>query len=60
MAAIVSEFFGISGVDMIPPQNLGELIPWLLQVIVAVVLVLAVFKMIAEIAKLFFNWRWFK
>lgn len=60
MAAIVSEFFGISGVDMIPPQNLGELIPWLLQVIVAVVLVLAVFKFIAEITKLFFNWRWFK
>ncbi len=60
MAAIVSEFFGISGVDMIPPENLGEMIPWLLQVIVAVVLVLAVFKMIAEIAKLFFNWRWFK
>lgn len=60
MAAIVSEFFLISGVDMVPPENLGEMIPWLLQVIVAVVLVLAVFKMIAEIAKLFFNWRWFK
>lgn len=60
MAAVVSEFFGISGVDMIPPANLGELIPWLLQVIVAVVLVLAVFKFIAGIAQLFFNWRWFK
>ena len=60
MAVIVSEFFGISGVDMIPPENLGELIPWLLQVIVAVVLVLAVFKLIGEITKLFFNWRWFK
>ena len=60
MAAIVSEFFGISGVDMIPPENLGELIPWLLQVIVAVVLVLAVFKMIAAITSIFINWRWFK
>ena len=60
MAAIVAEFFGISGVDMIPPDNLGEMIPWLLEVIVAVVLVLAVFKLIAEISKLFFNWRWFK
>lgn len=60
MASIVSEFFGISGLDMIPPANLGELIPWLLEVIVAVVLVLAVFRLIAEIAKLFYNWRWFK
>lgn len=60
MASIVSEFFGISGVDMNPPLNLGELIPWLLEVIVAVVLVLAVFRLIAEIAKLFCNWRWFK
>ena len=60
MAAIVSEFFGISGVDMIPPENLGELIPWLFQVIVAVVLVLAVFKMVAAIAGFFCNWRWFR
>lgn len=60
MAAIVAEFFGISGLDMIPPENLGEMIPWLLEVIVAVVLVLAVFKLIAAIAQLFCNWRWFK
>lgn len=60
MVEIVSEFFGISGLDMMPPQNLGELIPWLIQVIVAVVLVLAVFKMIAAIVQLFCNWRWFK
>ena len=60
MAAIVAEFFGISGVDMIPPENLGEMIPWLLEIIVAVVLVLAVFKLVAEIAKVFVNWRWFK
>ena len=60
MAAVVSEFFGISGVDMIPPENLGELIPWLLQVIVAVVLVLAVFKLIGCIVQIFCNWRWFR
>lgn len=60
MASIVSEFFGISGVDMIPPANLGELVPWLFEVLVSVVLVLAVFRLIAEIAKLFCNWRWFK
>ncbi len=60
MAAVVSEFFGISGVDMLPPENLGQLIPWLLQVIVAVVLVLAVFKLIAGIVQIFCNWRWFR
>lgn len=60
MAAIVSEFFSISGVDMIPPDNLAGLIPYLLQVIVAVVLVLAVFKVIAAITQIFCNWRWFK
>ena len=60
MAVIVSEFFGISGLDMVPPDNLAELIPYLLQVIVAVVLVLAVFKVIAAIAQIFCNWRWLK
>lgn len=60
MAAIVSEFFGISGVDMLPPETFAELIPYLLQVVVAVVLVLAVFKVIAAIMQIFCNWRWFK
>ena len=30
MAEIIAEFFGIIGVDMIPPNNLAELIPYLL------------------------------
>lgn len=58
MAALVAEFFQISGVDMIPPDNLSELIPYLLQVIVAVVLVLAVFRLIGGIARVFCDWRW--
>ena len=60
MAAVVAAFFGISGLDMVPPDNLGELIPYLLQFIVAVVLVLAVFKVIAAIVQIFCNWRWFR
>lgn len=60
MAVIVSEFFGISGVDMLPPETFAELIPYLLQVFVAVVLVLAVFKVISAITQIFCNWRWFK
>lgn len=57
MAAIVSEFFGISGIDAVPPANMAELIPYLLQVVVAVVLVLAVFKVIGGIIQLFVHWR---
>ena len=60
MAGIVSEFFGISGLDMIPPDNLAELIPYLLQVVVVLVLVLAVFKVISAIVQIFCNWRWFR
>lgn len=60
MAVIVSEFFGIIGVDMLPPQNMAELIPYLLQVIVGVVLVLAVFGVIKAMASMFVNRRWFR
>ena len=45
---------------MVPPDNLTQLIPYLLQFIVAVVLVLAVFKVISAIVQIFCNWRWFK
>lgn len=60
MVDIVSEFFRISGVDVVPPGTMSELIPWLLQVIVSVVLVLSVFKMISAIVQIFSNWRIFK
>lgn len=60
MVQVVSNFFGLSGLDMVPPDNLAQLIPYLLQFIVAVVLVLAVFKVISAIVQIFCNWRWFK
>lgn len=49
MAAIVSEFFGVVGVDMVVPATMSELIPYLLQVIVGLVLVLAVFRVIGSV-----------
>lgn len=58
MVAIVSEFFGICGLDMVPPDNLAELIPYLLQVIVGVVLAVAVLKLVSGIARSFMDWRW--
>lgn len=60
MAAVVAQFFQISGIDSIPPDNIAELIPYLLHVVVAVVLVLAVFKVIAVIIQAFVDWRWFR
>jgi len=60
MVQVVTDFFGLSGLDMVPPDNLAQLIPYLLQFIVAVVLVLAVFKVISAIVQIFCNWRWFK
>lgn len=60
MVQIVSEFFGIVGVSQTPPDNLAELIPYLLQIIVAVVMVVAVIRLVSYIAQIFCNWRWFR
>ena len=57
MALVVSEFFGIIGVDMVPPSNMAELIPYLLTVVVGVALVSGVFRVIGKLADLFMNFR---
>lgn len=60
MVQLVAQFLGICGLDTVPPDNLAELIPYLLTVLVGVVLVVAVFKVISAIAQIFCNWRWFR
>ena len=57
MAGVVAEFFQIVGVDMVPPENLAELIPYLLQVVVGVALVSGVFGVIGRIAESFGDFR---
>lgn len=57
MLNVVYEFFALAGLET-PPQNMAELVPYLLQFVVAVCLVLAVFKAISYIAGFFLNWRW--
>lgn len=57
MAAVVAEFFQIIGVDMVPPTNLAELIPYLLTVGVGVFLVKSVFGVIRSVVDLFIGWR---
>lgn len=51
MAQIVAEFFSVIGVDMLPPDNLAELIPYLLTVFIGVVLVSTVFRVIGRLAE---------
>ena len=59
MASVVAEFFQITGVDIVPPTTMAELIPYLLTVFVAVVLVTAVFRIVAAVAAALVNWRRF-
>lgn len=59
MALIVAEFFGVIGVDQVPPQTMAELIPYLLTVVIGVALVSGVFRVIGKLAELFMNWRRF-
>lgn len=54
---IVSEFFGIVGLEAVPPSNMAELIPYLLTVVVGLVLVSGVFRVIGKLAELIINFR---
>ena len=55
----MAEFFQITGVDIVPPTTMAELIPYLLTVFVAMVLVTAVFRIVAAVAAALVNWRRF-
>lgn len=57
MAEVVAEFFGIIGVDTVPPETLAELIPYLLTVLVGVVLVSTVFRVIGRLAEVVLDSR---
>lgn len=57
MAEIIAEFFGVIGVDIIPPENLAELIPYLLTVFIGVALVSTVFRVIGRLAEAIIDFR---
>lgn len=57
MVPVVSEFLSIVGVDAIVPSNLAELVPYLLNVFVGVVLVTAVFRVVSAIASSLISMR---
>lgn len=57
MAEIIAEFFGVIGVDAVPPDNLAELIPYLLTVLIGVALVSTVFRVIGRLAEAVIDFR---
>ncbi len=57
MAEIIAEFFGVIGEDIIPPDNLAELIPYLLTVLIGVALVSTVFRVIGRLAEAIIDFR---
>lgn len=57
MAEIVAEFFSVIGEDVIPPDNLAELIPYLLTVLIGVALVSTVFRVIGRLAEVIMDFR---
>ena len=57
MVELVAEFFAISGLDVVPPSNLAELIPYLLRVFTGVFLVSGVFGVLGRIADAFVGFR---
>ena len=59
MAEVVSEFFTVVWMDMIPPDNLSELIPYLLSVFVSVAMVSGVFRVIGRLAEAILDFRRF-
>lgn len=60
MASVVAEFFSITGLEMVPPETFQELIPYLIEIVVGVALVSAVFGVIGKFAQTimdFLRWR---
>ena len=57
MAEIIAEFSGVIGEDVIPPDNLAELIPYLLTVLIGVALVSTVFRVIGRLAEAIIDFR---
>lgn len=53
MASLFSDLLAFFGITAVAPQNLGELFPWLLSILVALTLFLFVFGMIKDFVHTF-------
>lgn len=59
MVAVLSELFGVIGLDMAPPATMSELIPYLFTVVLGMVLVLFFLRMFRGFANSIFGGRLF-
>ncbi len=59
MAAVVAQFFGVIGLDMVPPTNMAELIPYLITLVVGMFLVSRVYWLVAAIVRAVLSLRRF-
>ena len=59
MAAVVAQFFGVIGLDIAPPTNMAELIPYLITLTVGMFLVAQVYRLIGAIVRALFSFRRF-
>lgn len=50
MADVIAQFFGLVGVDLVPPATFSELIPYLLVAFLGIGIVAGVFSMFRYIA----------
>lgn len=57
MASVIAEFFAITGIDITPPTNMAELIPYLLTVFVGVCIVSGVFRVLGKLAECIMSFR---
>ena len=57
MVGLVADFFQITGISDVPPQNLAELIPYILRIVVGVCLFSATFSVIGSISRMFTGFR---
>ena len=57
MAEIIAEFFSVIGEDIVPPETLAELIPYLLTVLIGVALVSTVFRVVGCLAEVIIDFR---
>lgn len=55
MAAVISNFLGLIGLEQYPPTTMVELIPYLVYLLIGVVLVSGIFRVIGKIAEAFIS-----
>ena len=59
MASVVADFLAVMGIDSVVPVTLGELIPYLLTVYIAVSLVCACFGLLGKLTAVLLDWgKW--